>query len=253
MISAVIITKNEAHCIGRCIASLVGVAAEVVVVDSQSTDGTAQVAAAAGAKVLVQPWLGFGPQKNCGADAATHHWILSLDADECLSPALAAELKARVQQGLSGLYSFHFLHHYYCQAVHYGLENPQHKLRLYHRQQARWNTDAVHERLQFDAKTPITKLKGRLWHYGYTSLEQHAQKSNHYSTLGAQTLFAAGKKNHRWKLWISPAFTFFRAYVLKRGFMDGQLGFVLAKWNAYTTWLKYAKLWALWQAGHRQP
>ncbi|TAD85905.1 MAG: glycosyltransferase family 2 protein [Bacteroidetes bacterium] len=247
MISVVVITKNEAHCIGRCLASLAGVVAEVVVVDSQSTDATVAIAQAAGAKVLIQPWLSFGPQKNVGANAATHPWILSLDADECLSPELAAELQQLVQRGMQGVYSFHFLHHYYGKPVHYGLENPQHKLRLYNRNEATWNSDAVHERLEFNSTVTITPLQGRLLHYGYINMEQHAQKSNRYSTLGAQAMFAKGRTSHRWKLWVSPAFTFFRAYVIKRGFLDGQLGFVLARWNAYTTWMKYAKLWALWQ------
>lgn len=247
MLSAVIITKNEAHCIGRCINSLHDVTDEIIVVDSSSTDDTAAIAKQLGALVIQHPWLGFGPQKNTGIDAAANDWILSIDADECLDAELGDAIKAQKQNGMSGIYSVHFLHHYYGHPIHYGLENPQHKLRLFNRKQVRWNDKPIHESLILPADINITKLNGRMRHFGYSSLEQHAQKSNSYSTLGAQDLFARGKKNYKWKLWVSPVFTFFQAYFFKLGFLDGRLGFILAKWNAHTTWLKYAKLWQMWQ------
>ena len=250
-ISAVIITKNEAHCIARCIKSLQPVCSDIIVVDSGSTDGTPQIAAGLGATVVSQHWLGFGPQKNTGIRAAKHNYILSVDADECLDETLTASLIATAQNGLKGAYSVRFLHNYYGKFIHYGLENPQWKIRLFNRADFMWDEKEVHESLQMPAGYPVQKLTGRMLHYGYLSVEQHAKKSDAYSTLGAQQLFKKGKRNYGWKLIISPAFTFFLSYILKRGFLDGRTGFVLANWNAYTTFMKYAKLWGMYKNAAR--
>jgi glycosyltransferase involved in cell wall biosynthesis len=250
-ISAVIIARNEAHNIGRCIASLKGVADEVVVVDAESTDDTRQIAEAAGARVTVRAWTGYSDQKNFANDLATHRYVLSMDADEGLSPELTRSLLASKQAGLHGAYQFNRLTNYCGTWVRHGGWYPDAKVRLFPRDKARWEGDHVHEVLRLDRDVPITHLAGDLLHWSYHTLDDHARRIERYSDLHARKLFEAGRRAGPVKRWLSPVIKFVQGYVLQLGFLDGAAGWNIARYSAQAVRLKYEKLERLNRGAHR--
>ena len=252
-ISAVLITKNEARNVERCLASLASVADEVIVVDDHSTDGTAELCQRLGARVVQQAWLGFGPQKNLGNSLASHDWILSVDADEALDPTLQAAVAAAKAQGLRGAYELSRLNWYYGRFIRHGLEYPDRKIRLFPRAGVAWNASLVHEGLALAAPLEVTRLDGHLLHYTYARVEEHVAKANRYTTLAAEDAFRRGVQPSLWKLLGSPVAVFLKSYLLKRGFLDGIHGLVLAVLHANAAFLKRAKLWDLRRASRPAP
>lgn len=244
-ISAIIISLNEAERIEDCLKSLQGIVDEIILVDNGSNDETVAIAKQYGAKVFYQNWLGYGPQKNFAISHTSHNYILQIDCDERIDETLAQSILQLKKQGLRGAYEIPFLHNYYGKFIHYGLQFPDKKLRLWNKQHFVWDNKEVHESLLMPNNYPVTKLKGFMLHFTYTTLEQHIAKSNRYSTEGANQLFAKGKKNHWWKMWASPLFTFLNAYLFNLGLLDGWHGFIIAKMEASTTFMKYAKLWEM--------
>lgn len=247
-VSAVLITKNEAHNVERCLRSVAPVVDEIVVVDDLSTDGTASICERLGARVVRQAWLGFGPQKNLGNGLAENDWILSIDADEALDPFLQRAVTEAKARGLSGVYEVSRLNSYYGRFVRHGLGHPDRKIRLFPRTAARWNGSLVHEVLEMSAPLPVTRLDGHLLHYPYGRVEEHVARANQYTTLAARDAFARGKRASLPRMMLGPFVTFFRSYVVKRGFLDGRHGLVLALLHAHGTFLKHAKLWDLRRA-----
>jgi glycosyltransferase involved in cell wall biosynthesis len=252
-ISAVIITKNEARNVERCLASLATVADEVIVVDDHSTDGTAELCARRGARVVQQAWLGFGPQKNFGNSLASHGWILSVDADEALDPDLQSAIAAAKTQGLRGAYEISRLNWYYGRFIRHGLEYPDRKIRLFPRAGAAWNESLVHEGLELAAPAEVTRLDGHLLHYTYARIEEHVAKANRYTSLAAEDAFQRGVSPSVASLLGSPLAVFLKSYLLKRGFLDGLHGLVLAILHANAAFLKKAKLWHLHRAARAAP
>ncbi|WP_242396103.1 glycosyltransferase family 2 protein [Anaeromyxobacter oryzisoli] len=241
-ISAVVITKNEARNLERCLRSLLPVVDEIVVVDDRSTDDTVAIAERLGARVISQAWLGFGPQKNLGDAAARHRYVLSVDADEVLDEPLQQAILAARRRGLEGAYAVSRLNWYYGRFLRHGLEYPDRKIRLFPRDAASWNASAVHEALVLAPGLRVARLEGHLLHYTYLRLEEHVLKANRYTNLAARDAFERGRRASAAKLVLAPLATFLRAYVLKRGFLDGLHGFLLACMHANGTLLKYAKL-----------
>lgn len=239
-ITAIIITKNEERNIGRCLTSLQGVADEMIVLDSQSEDGTQEIARQLGAKVIKQEWLGYAATKNHGNSLATQPYILSLDADEALSEVLRNEI-LRVKSSLQGAYSFNRLNHYCGKPIRHTGWYPDRKVRLFHKNAAQWEGAFVHESLRLNQDVKVTFLKGDLLHYTYYSIEDHLKRVNRYSSLAAEKLIASGKKGLWWRAVLSPRVRFFRHYVLKGGFRDGYYGWVIASITAFETRLKYVK------------
>jgi glycosyltransferase involved in cell wall biosynthesis len=247
-ISAVLITKNEARNVERCLASLAPVVDEIVVVDDQSTDGTPALCEGLGARVVQQAWLGFGPQKNFANGLAQHDWILSIDADEALDPSLQASLTAAKARGLRGAYEVSRLNSYYGKFIRHGLEYPDRKIRLFPKAGSAWNGSLVHEALEFATPLPVTRLDGHLLHYTYARVEEHVAKANRYTTLAAEDAFRRGVSPSLGSLLGSPLAVFLKAYLLRRGLLDGLHGLVLAVLHANATFLKKAKLWDLHRA-----
>ena len=246
-LSATIISFNEAGRIADCIRSLQGVADEIIVVDNGSTDGTPAIAKSLGAVVFEQSWLGYGPQKNFAISKAGNNWILQIDCDERLDETLRQSIILLKQSGMKGAYAIPFLHNYYDKFIRHGLQFPDKKIRLWNKQDFIWDDKHVHESLQIPGGFTITLLKGFMLHYSYTNMEHHIAKSNRYSTEGAAQLYRNGKKNYWWKIWLSPFYIFINAYFFRLGLLDGRHGFVIAKMEAITTYMKYAKLWELWK------
>ena len=248
-LSVVIITNNEEKNIGRCLQSVQGVADEIFVIDSGSTDATAQICGQYNARFIPQAWLGYGPQKNVGIQQASHDYILSLDADEELSPELSAAILQTKQQGLRGVYTFQRLNNFFGKFARHGLEYPDHKVRLFNRQQVRWNNSPVHEGLEgLPGDKTTTLLPGYLYHYSYDDIETYLAKFNNYTTLAAESLYQRGKRAGVIKLVFSPWFTFVKGYIFRGGFRQGLHGFLLASLAAYYVLIKYAKLWRLQRA-----
>lgn len=246
-LSVIVITRDEEANIAECLAS-VSFAREIVVVDSGSRDRTIELARAAGARVEQTPdWPGFGPQKNRALDLATQPWVLSLDADERVTPELRAQI-LRVLQGTGGpdAYEMSRRSSYCGQFMAHSGWYPDRVVRLFRRGAARFSADAVHERLV--TQGAVGRLKGDLLHTTYPDLETMLEKLNRYSTASAGMLHAEGRRSTLAGAVGRGLWAFFRTYVLRAGWLDGRMGFVLAVSVAEGTYYKYLKLWHL---GHR--
>ncbi|MES2962614.1 MAG: glycosyltransferase family 2 protein [Bdellovibrionota bacterium] len=245
LISLAIICLDEAENIERCIRS-VPFADEIVVVDSGSKDGTVEIAQRLGARVLQEPWRGFRDTKQLATDRCSHDWILSLDADEALSPEAQAEVEALLsspelekQDG----YEFPRLTWNLGRWIRYGGWYPDRQLRLFNRKRASWKGgDHVHERV---AAERVGRLSARIQHWPFSTHAEQVATNNRYSGLGAQELQAKGKRFSIAKLVFKPWSKFMETYFLKRGFLDGLPGFIISVGAAYSVFLKWAKLWEL--------
>jgi len=243
-LSVVIITKNEQTAIRRCLES-VAWADEIVVLDSGSDDETARLAKECGAKVhTVADWPGFGPQKNRALDLATGDWVLSLDADEWVTPGLRAEIeRAMTASAGNSAYKMPRLSSYCGRFMRHSGWWPDHVTRLFRRGQARFSDDLVHERLIVNG--PVGALREPLQHEAIRDLDDALRKMNAYSTAGAQMQLKRGRRASLAGAVWHGAWTFFRTYVLRAGFLDGREGFMLAVSNAEGTYYRYLKLMLL--------
>ena len=243
-LSVVIIARDEEDSIGDALES-VKWAGEVVVVDSGSTDRTVEIARARGAKVRVtSDWPGFGAQKNRALDQATREWVLSLDADERVTPELREEIAAVVAaNGPHDAYEMARLSSYCGRYMRHGGWWPDRVTRLFRRGAARFSDDLVHERVVVQGSTG--RLKSHLLHRAYEDLEEVLRKTDRYSTDGARMRFAAGERGSVTRAVAHGLWAFLRTYVLRAGFLDGRHGFMLAVSNAETTYYRYVKLMLL--------
>lgn len=242
-LSAVIITRNENARLPACLASL-SFAGEVVVLDNGSTDGTPETARSLGARVTeVADWPGFGPQKNRAVALATGDWVLSIDADERVTPQLQGAIQAAIIDGRFDAYSLSRRSSYCGQYINHSGWYPDRIVRLFRRGTARFSDDLVHETLRADR--PVGQLEGDLLHESFDDFEAVLEKANRYSTAGAQALDQRGVKGSLAKALGHGIWAFIRTYLLKRGFLDGQLGLALAISNAEGTYYRYLKLWLL--------
>ena len=209
-------------------------------VDSGSSDRTVEIAEQLGAKVIHQPWRGYAGQKNFAARKASHDWILSIDADEALTPALADEIIAlkKTEPTLAG-YSMPRLAQYLGRWIHHSGWYPDRKIRLYHRDRAAWTGDYVHESVHVNDRAG--ELRGDLLHYTCESLSQHLRTIDRYTALAAQELLTQGRISPPHRLLLDPAWTFVRTYVIQRGFLDGPQGIAIAWMAAFYTFMKHAR------------
>ena len=247
-LSAIVITRNEAHNLHDCLLSMHGLVNEIIVVDSQSTDATVAIAQQHGAKVA-QPadWPGFGPQKNRALDLATCDWVLSIDADERVTSELAAEIKQVLQAGVSDVvYKLPRLSSYCGKFIHHAGWQPDYVLRLFKRSTAKFSDDLVHERVV--TALPVHALHNHLLHYSYLNFSQVLSKVDAYSSASAKQAYARGKRSSVAGAVGHGAWAFFRTYVIRRGFLDGGHGLALSISNAETSYYKYLKLWQMQQA-----
>lgn len=241
-LSLVVITLNEEHNIERCLRS-VPWASEILVVDSFSSDKTVPLAEKCGARVLQEKWRGYGPQKEWAVQQATYDWILSLDADEALSPELSQEIinlwpRLEADTGyLCPRKSFHF-----GRWILHGGWYPDYQLRLFNRIQSQWTTSTIHEKVK--AKLEI-KLKSPILHWVFHNFSDQVLTNDKYSSLQAQELNQRNKKFLLSKLIIKPMSKFFETYFWKLGFLDGLPGFMISVSAAYSVFMKWGKLWEI--------
>lgn len=242
-LSVVIITFNEEKNIGRCIDSVRNVADEIIVVDSVSSDKTAEIASAKGAIVKLQPFLGYVEQKNFALNVAANDFVLSLDADEALDEKLEKSiLEAKKDFRFNG-YSMNRCTNYCGHFIRHGAWYPDKKLRLINKNVAYWGGDNPHDKLIMKEEGPVAHLKGDILHYSYNSIEEHALQNNKFSTISAETYFKRGKRTNMFKIVVHPFWAFFLGYILRGGFLDGYYGFVVAIQVAHLSFLKHVKLY----------
>ncbi len=241
-ISAVIITYNEEEKIERCIRSVQGVADEVVVVDSNSTDRTGEICKSLGVRFVLQPFLGYREQKNFATSLAENDYILSLDADEALSEELKQSILAVKNDWKFDGYSFNRLNNYCGQWIYHCNWYPDRKIRLFDRRKGAWGGLNLHELVKMQPIATVSFLKGDLLHWVHTSVDEHIEKANRFSTIGAREYFNAGKKATFLSAIHHFFWRFFKSYIVKGGFRDGYYGFVICTISSYTTFLKYMKL-----------
>ena len=238
-VSVVIITKNEAQRIGECLASVSGLADEVVVLDSGSSDGTQDICAARGARVVDCEWLGFGPQKDLAVRTARNDWVLCLDADERVSVELASAVRSALSvttaySAFRCARSNRFLGRY----LRHGEGYPDWSLRLFDRRVAHWSSDAVHEKVICSA--PVGRVAGDLLHDTADTLDSYLAKQNRYTSLAAQD-YAGGEVSAA-RLVLSPLVRFVKFYVVRGGFRDGVPGLVHIAIGCFNSFIKYAKI-----------
>jgi glycosyltransferase involved in cell wall biosynthesis len=246
-ISAVIITKNEAHIIGTVLKTLTGVVGEIIIVDSGSTDDTVLICKKFGAHVVETTWDGYGANKNKGIDAAANNWILNIDADEALDETLRQSIQQAHLQDENTVYEFNFKNFFCGKWIRFGEWAGDKHVRLFNRKKIRWNSAAVHENLTIDSNTVAIQLKGNILHYTTHSLDEYINKTVMYARLNAQKYFANRKKAGFIKLHVAPTFTFLKYYILKLGFLDGWQGYLIARTTSWYTFLKYSYLKELYQ------
>ncbi|HWR82804.1 MAG TPA: glycosyltransferase family 2 protein [Candidatus Deferrimicrobium sp.] len=239
-LSVVIITKNEEVNIGRCLEA-VKWADEIVVVDSQSTDRTLEIAGAFGARTFASPWKGYGQAKREGVNLARGRWILSVDADEVVSAELSEQIR-RVVNEPSRFTGYHICRktNFLGRWILHGGWYPDRVLRLFVKANGNFTEAAVHEQVVLNGEAG--HLGGELLHYSYPSLEKYLQKSNRYTTLGAQEAWRSGKRSHWWDMVVRPPVAFVKHYISRQGFRDGWEGLIIAVMSATAVFIKYAKL-----------
>jgi glycosyltransferase involved in cell wall biosynthesis len=247
-LSVVIITFNEEKNIARCIRSVKDVADEIIVMDSFSTDRTADIVGESGGSFYQRAFSGYGDQKNAAAAIAAGEYILFLDADEFLSEELCKSIGSEKEKGFPyDGYTMNRLNKYCGKWIRHGSWYPDKKLRLTHRKKGAWNQDLVHESLELKEGSRVYHLRGDLLHQTYSNFDEHIDKNNRYSRLSAQLLYQKGKRIYAYKILVNPFWAFFTSYFLKAGFLDGFYGFVIAVNIAHLTFLKYIKLYQLQQ------
>ena len=247
-LSVVLIAQNAAPQLPDCLAS-VAFADEVVVVDSQSTDGTAALAARYGARVIDKEWLGFGRQKQFAVEQAANDWVLCLDADERVSPELAASMVRALEAPAAPVYRMARRNRFLGRWLRHGEGYPDWSPRLFDRRRARWSDDAVHEKVLY-AATPGS-LAGDLLHESAEDLGRYLEKQNRYTALAARELYGRGRRAGVLELALSPLLRFVKFYLLHLGFLDGLPGLVHISIGCMNSFMKYAKLIELHKTGGR--
>ena len=244
-ISLFIIAKNEAHRIAPCISSAQGLVSEVVVIDGDSTDNTAQVCKDLGARVYTRTFDGFATQKNFALSKVTTEWALNLDADERLSPALKEEILRVVKAPQTAGYYLPFCNYFLGKKMRFSGLNKEKHLRLVRTAKAHYVGGLVHEGLEVEG--PLATLKHPVNHFSYDTIEAYFTKFNKYTSLAADQLHQNGRRFCLLRVLLTLPFEFLKRYVLKLGFLDGMRGLLWASFSTYYVYVKYAKLWQLEQ------
>jgi glycosyltransferase involved in cell wall biosynthesis len=246
-LSVVIIANNEERNIARCLESVKGIADEVIVVDSFSTDKTVEICKAYGAKIIRHQFDGHIQQKNYAVEQTSFLYVLSLDADEALSDELKQSIASAKADWAYDGYDMNRLTNYCGAWIRHGGWYPDRKIRLFDKRKGKWTGINPHDRYALnDGAASVGTLRGDILHYSYYSISDHIKQVDYFTEISAGVLFGQGRKASIVRLLVSPVFRFFRDYILKCGFLDGYDGFVVCMISSYAVFLKYAKLRELW-------
>jgi len=251
-ISAVVITLDEERNIRRCLESLIW-AGEIVVVDSGSTDATVEIAREYTDRVLTHPFEDYVSQKNFALNQAAREWVLSVDADEVVTPELLARIREvwlRERERYDG-FTVNRLSRFSGRWIRHCGWYPDRKLRLFRRSRGRWEGADLHEKVRLDG--PVMDLNADLLHYTYENLSENIGKIQSYSTIFARAQHDRGRRASLWDLLARPPAKFLKSYLLKGGFLDGRHGLILSITATFYVFLKYAKLWELQKTADESP
>ncbi len=251
-ISAVIITFNEELFIEKCLASIVGIADEIIVVDSFSTDGTEEVCKKFNVKFYKHAFEGYRDQKNYAMTLATHKKILSLDADEALSDELRKSILEVKDDWKYDGYLFNRRNNYCGTWMKHSEWYPDRQLRLFHSDQGKWGELNLHEKFLMSNGARVGKLKGDLLHWTFTSYEDHVEKMEKYTIIGAEEYYKAGRKANYFTPYIHLCWGFFRSYIFRKGFLDGRPGYQICSLYAISSFNKYRLLRELIKKGNQK-
>lgn len=249
-LSAIIITYNEEQDIRRCIDSLKKVADEIIVLDSYSTDQTAEIARSCGAIVHLEKFRGYIGQKNFAIQLASHNYILSLDADEALDDKLEASILKAKETFSWRAYRMNRTTNLCGKFLRHGLWYPDPKIRLFDRRIAKWGGLNPHDKIEVMEGFAVKHLDGDILHYAFNTIEDLAWRNNRISTIAAKSLYNTGRSSSWFKMLVHPAWAFINGYFFRGGFLDGFEGFSFAVNMANQVFLKYSKLYRL---QHSQP
>jgi glycosyltransferase involved in cell wall biosynthesis len=246
LISVVIITLNEEKNISACIDSVKKIADEIIVLDSFSTDRTTAIARRKGAIVEQKRFTGYIQQKNAANALASNNYILSLDADEVLDESLVNSILAAKAGVMADAYVMNRCTNYCGKFIRHGSWYPDRKIRLFNKGVTKWGGFDPHEKIEIlTADARIEHLAGDIKHFSFPSIDEQVTKSNKYSSMVAKAMYETGKRSNWFKMLVNPPWAFFYGYFLRRGFLDGFAGFVIAANTGHATFLKYIKLYQL--------
>ncbi len=241
-ISAVIITFNEENNIARCISSVKGLADEILVVDSFSTDKTVEICKSFNVRLIEQEFLGYIEQKNFALDLATHEYIISIDGDEALDEELQSNILKVKENWVGEGYFFNRCTNYCGQWIKHSGWYPDQKLRLWKKDSGRWSGANPHDIIKMKEGSSVSHLKGDILHYSYPSISSHVNQTNNFTTIAAKEAYARGVRSSFLKPTSRGVLKFFRDYFLKLGILDGRYGLIICSINALSAFLKYAKI-----------
>lgn len=243
-LSAVIITFNEERNIERCILSVQDLADEILVVDSFSTDQTKAICERLGVRFIEHAFDGHIEQKNWAMQQATHDFVLSLDADEALTPELQQSISAIKETPTHDGYVFNRLTNFCGQWIKHCGWYPDKKLRLWNRTKGKWGGMNPHDKVIMEKGAKVKELPQDILHYSFYTVEEHLKQIDYFTDISSKAAFEKGQKSSAFKIFYKSTFKFFRDYVLKLGFLDGYYGYVVCKNSARAKRMKYEKLLA---------
>ncbi len=243
LLSAVVITLNEEKKISRCLESLQGVADEIVVVDSLSTDKTKEICLGFGVKFVEQKFLGYTEQKNFAVRQSSHNYVLCIDADEVLSDSLRQSILAIKPNLTEDAYSFNRLTNYAGFWVKHCGWYPDRSIRIFHREKAYWGGENPHDKVLLRSSgSKVHHISGDLFHYSYDSVTDHVAQTNRFTTIAARAAYQNGTRSNILKIVGHPLFCFIKCYFFRLGFLDGKYGLVISSINTMSVLLKYTKI-----------
>lgn len=242
-ITCVIITYNEAENIERCLNSVLPISDEIIIVDSFSTDSTPEICKAnPKVKFYQRTFTSHGDQKNYGISLAENDYILSLDADEVLSPELLNHMCLNKDKFTKMAYRFRRLNHIDNEPINYGLWYPDEKIRLFRRDIAKWEVDVLHEKIVLEPNISVVSLPLHILHYAYKSVSDFKTRSKNYAKWWAENMYKRGRTSNIFGPLLHATWTFIRSFIIKRAFLDGTTGILIAVQNTKETYLKYKLL-----------
>jgi glycosyltransferase involved in cell wall biosynthesis len=245
-LSVVIITRDEEKNIGRCLDSLTGIADDIVVVDSFSTDKTEEICKSKGARFFQHAFEGHIEQKNYAVTLTGFPNVLSLDADEALDDTLKKSILEAKSNWTYDCYEMNRLTNYCGKWIRHCGWYPDTKLRMFDKSKGKWGGTNPHDKFEPVPGSTIGKLQGDILHYSYYTIDDHYKQIEYFTTINAKASFEKGKKAPLWKLYIAPIVKFIKDYFIKLGFLDGQAGWQICRLSAWATYLKYKKLRTLY-------
>lgn len=251
-ISGVIITFNEEKNIERCLNSLKGVVDEIVVVDSFSKDKTQEICAKYDVKFIEHAFDGHIQQKNWAITQASHQYVLSLDADEELSPQLQKSILTVKENCLADGYSFNRLNNYCGQWIKHCGWYPDVKLRLWNKDKGAWGGTNPHDTYIMNDGAKVSHLVGDLLHYSYYKVEEHKKQADYFSSIAAKAYYDKGKRSNWLRIVFSPLMKFVKSYIIQLGVLDGYYGFIICRIASHETYMKYKKLYKI-QKSYMEP